>query len=45
LKNWRIEESDITDESGDWLSDSIFGLYQDKNGGLYPGCFRSLDWI
>jgi hypothetical protein len=24
LKNWRIEESDLTDESGDLLSDTMF---------------------
>jgi hypothetical protein len=24
LKNWRIEESDLTDESRDLLSDTIF---------------------
>jgi hypothetical protein len=33
LKNWRIEESDLTDESGDLLSDTRFFCFARINPG------------
>jgi hypothetical protein len=33
LKNCRIEESDLTDESGDLLSDSTFFVSVNRNWG------------
>jgi len=33
LKNWRIEESELTDESGDLLSDTMFLISAQMNPG------------
>jgi hypothetical protein len=35
LKNWRIEESALTDESGDLLSDSTFFICVNRNLGAF----------
>jgi hypothetical protein len=33
LKNWRIEESELTDESGELLSDTMFLISAQMNPG------------
>jgi hypothetical protein len=33
LKNWRIEESELTDESGELLSDTVFLISAQMNPG------------